>query len=154
LKAKESLTKQTQNLTNHANQRTIRSTRSSIESIFDKPSLSSAVKSTNRFLSCKADQMVHDVELKSGRLNQVKSSSSGNPKDLSDGVFEGTFLVEKGIELRTYFGKKIAHFKKNRQIQKTSRNEFDDLISMMEIDERSTLILEKFFERKNYFTFF
>lgn len=97
-------------------------------------------------------EIVHDIEFQNGQISQVKSRGALNGQpDLSSGVFQGSFRVEQGIELRTYFGKK---FKQNRQVQKTSRNEFDDLVSMMEIDEKSTSILETFFERKNYFVWF
>lgn len=101
--------------------------------------------------------MHHDIEVRRRHVNQVSvadellTSQEQNLFDLSAGIHQGTFRVEQGIELRTYFGQK---YKKNRQVQKTSRNEFDDLISMLDISESSAQVLETFFERKNYFVWF
>ena len=98
--------------------------------------------------------MYHDIDIRNGQVRQVTSELTSQEKrllDLSGGLHQGSYRVANGVELRTYFGKK---FKKNRQVQKTSRNEFDDLISMLDISERSAQILETFFERKNYFVWF
>ena len=100
--------------------------------------------------------MYHDVEIRRHHVNQISVEDSltneeKNLFDLSSGLHQGTFRVEQGVELRTYFGQK---FKRNRQVQKTSRNEFDDLISMLDISESSAQVLETFFERKNYFVWF
>lgn len=106
----------------------------------------------------RAPTMYHDVEVRRHHVNQIsvdpdESLTAEERKlfDLSAGMHAGSFRVEQNIELKTYFGKK---FKQNRQVQKTSRNEFDDLISMLDISESSAQVLETFFERKNYFLWF
>lgn len=106
----------------------------------------------------RAPEMYHDVEIRRHHVNQISvdpddslTSEERNLFDLSSGMHQGSFRVEQGIELKTYFGRK---YKQNRQVQKTSRNEFDDLISMLDISESSAQVLETFFERKNYFLWF